>query len=98
MKPLLSICCTTFNHAKYVRETIEGFLIQKTNFPIEIIIHDDASTDGTADIIREYASKDDRIVTILQDENQFSKKIKPWRNFVFPKAQGKYIAYLTPFI
>ena len=92
MKPLLSICCTTFNHAKYVRETIEGFLIQKTNFPIEIIIHDDASTDGTADIIREYASKDDRIVTILQDENQFSKKIKPWRNYVFPKAQGKYIA------
>ncbi|TYB80255.1 glycosyltransferase family 2 protein [Bizionia gelidisalsuginis] len=92
MRPLLSICCTTFNHVKYVKETIEGFLTQQTNFPIEIIIHDDASTDGTADIIKEYASKDDRIVTILQDENQYSKKIKPWRNFVFPKAKGKYIA------
>ncbi|SDZ73836.1 glycosyltransferase family 2 protein [Bizionia paragorgiae] len=92
MEPLLSICCTTFNHEKYVRETIEGFLIQQTSFPIEIIIHDDASTDGTAAIIKEYADKDHRIVIILQDENQFSQKIKPWRNHVFPKAKGKYIA------
>ncbi|EGV42936.1 glycosyltransferase [Bizionia argentinensis JUB59] len=92
MEPLLTICCTTFNHEKYIKETLDGFLAQKTSFPIEIIIHDDASTDSTAEIIKEYAEKDNRIVTILQSENQYSKHIKPWPNFVFPKARGKYIA------
>jgi len=92
MKPLLSICCTSFNHGKYLKETLDGFLLQKTTFPIEIIVHDDASTDNSAEIIKEYAAKDDRFVTILQTENQYSKKIKPWANFVFPKAQGKYLA------
>ena len=47
---LVSIACSTFNHEKYVRDAIEGFLMQKTNFPIEIIIHDDASNDGTREI------------------------------------------------
>src|SRR5690554_7546744 len=64
MEPLLSICCTTYNHEKYIRETLDGFLAQQTNFPIEIIVHDDASTDNTAEIIREYALKDSRIVPI----------------------------------
>ncbi|MCF6346902.1 MAG: glycosyltransferase [Flavobacteriaceae bacterium] len=92
MKPLLSICCTSYNHGKYIEETIQGFLIQKTTFPIEILIHDDASTDNTAEIIKKYEKKDKRIITILQNENQYSQKIKPWSNFLFPKAQGKYIA------
>lgn len=51
-KPLVCISCITYNHAPYIRECLEGFLMQKTNFPFEILIHDDASTDGTADIIR----------------------------------------------
>ena len=49
--PLVSICCITYNHEKFIRDAIEGFLMQKTTFPIEILIHDDASTDNTA-IIR----------------------------------------------
>jgi len=52
--PLVSICCITYNHENYIRNAIEGFLMQKTDFPFEIVIHDDASTDATADIIREY--------------------------------------------
>lgn len=56
-EPLVSICCITYNHEPYIRDAIEGFLMQKTNFPFEILIHDDASTDGTADIIREYEAK-----------------------------------------
>ncbi|WP_290698661.1 glycosyltransferase [Lacinutrix sp.] len=92
MKPLLSICCTTFNQEKYVAKTLEGFLKQKTNFPIEIIIHDDASTDNTQDIIKDFAKRDLRIKTILQKENQYSQNIKPTANFCIPMATGKYIA------
>jgi len=91
--PLVSICCTAFNHENYIRDCIEGFLMQKTNFQIEIIIHDDASTDNTAQIIKEYEGKHpDLFVTIYQTENQYSQGIKPWPNFVFPRARGKYIA------
>jgi len=92
MKPLLSICCTTFNQEHYVAKTLEGFLKQKTNFPIEIIIHDDASTDYTQNIIKEFAKKDARIKLILQTENQYSQNIKPTANFCIPMASGKYIA------
>lgn len=92
MKPLLSICCTTYNQEKYIAQTLDGFLNQKTDFPIEIIIHDDASTDGTQEIIKAYAEKESRIKLILQTENKYSQNIKPWANFCFPKADGKYIA------
>ncbi|HPW37667.1 MAG TPA: glycosyltransferase, partial [Syntrophorhabdus sp.] len=92
-KPFVSIGCTTFNHGKYIRECIEGFLLQKTDFPIEIIIHDDASTDNTPQIIDEYAKRySGLIVPILQTENQYSKGINPFISFVFPRARGKYIA------
>lgn len=92
-KPLVSICCITYNHENFIRNTIEGFLMQKLSFPIEIIIHDDASTDKTAQIIKEYADRNpDSIVSIFQTTNQYSQGIKPWPNFVFPRARGKYIA------
>lgn len=91
--PQVSICCITYNHEAYIRDCLEGFLMQKTNFAYEILIHDDASTDKTADIIREYEAKyPDIIKPIYQTENQYSKGKKAWMNFLFPKAQGKYIA------
>jgi glycosyltransferase involved in cell wall biosynthesis len=92
-KPLVSISCITYNHEKYIRDAIESFLIQKTNFPIEILINDDASTDRTADIIREYEKKYPELIKpIYQIENQLSKGVKPMTNFIFPRACGKYIA------
>ena len=70
-KPLVSILCVTYNQKDYIAQTIEGFLIQKVDFPIEIIIHDDASTDGTAEIVQEYANKYPELIRpILQKENQ----------------------------
>lgn len=93
-QPLVSICCITFQHKNYIRETLEGFLSQKTDFPFEILIHDDASTDGTADIIREYEKKYPEIIrAVLQTENQYSKGITNISGaFNFPRARGKYIA------
>lgn len=93
-KPLVSICSITYNHAPYIRQCLDGFLIQKTNFKYEIIIHDDASTDGTAEIIKEYVEKyPDLITPIFQTENQYSKGVRGmFPKFCFPRAQGKYIA------
>lgn len=91
--PLVSICCITYNHEAYIRSALDGFLMQETDFSYEILIHDDASEDGTADIIREYAELyPDIIKPILREENQYSKGIYNISVFNFPRAQGKYIA------
>jgi glycosyltransferase involved in cell wall biosynthesis len=92
-EPLLSILCETYNHEYFIREAIAGFLIQQTTFPIEILIHDDASTDNTPNIIREYERNyPELIFPIYQKENQYSKGKKPRLAFQFPRARGKYIA------
>ena len=92
-KPLISICCITYNHEPYIRDCLEGFIMQQTKFPFEVLVHDDASTDHTADIIREYETKyPDIIKPIYQTENQYSKGVKINIDYNFPRVQGKYIA------
>lgn len=92
-EPMVSICCITFKHENYIRECLDGFVNQKTNFQFEVIVHDDASPDKTADIVREYEAKyPDIIKPIYQTENQYSKKIKSLWKHVFPRCRGKYIA------
>ena len=91
--PLVSVMCATYNHEKYIRYALNGFVMQETNFPFEVIVHDDASTDGTADIIREYEAKFPHIIKpIYQTENQYSKKVKIGKEIMYPKARGKYFA------
>lgn len=93
-RPLMvTILCTAYNHERYIRQCLEGFVMQKTNFRFEAIVHDDASTDATASIIREYSAKYPHIIKpILQTENQYSqgKKIGAIMAQHFPF--GKYIA------
>lgn len=90
----VSVVCNTYNHEKYIKNALEGFLMQKTNFNYEVLIHDDASTDATADIIREYEKKyPDIIKPIYQTENQYSQSVRIGPNFQFPRAKGKYIAF-----
>lgn len=91
---MVSITCLTYNHEPYIRDCLDGFVMQKTNFKFEVLIHDDASTDGTADIIREYEAKyPDIIKPIYQTENQYSQK-KPFiRLYQYPRIQGKYLAW-----
>lgn len=91
--PLVSIICITYNHEPYIRQCLDGFMMQKTNFPFEVLIHDDASTDKTADIIREYKARyPDVIKPIYQTENQYSKGVKIGLTYLYPNAKGKYIA------
>lgn len=92
--PLVSISCITYNHERFIPQCLDGFLMQQCNFDFEILIHDDASTDNTAAIIREYEAKyPDIIKPIYQTENQWSKGIKSINpTFNYPRVKGKYIA------
>jgi glycosyltransferase involved in cell wall biosynthesis len=91
--PLVSICTITYNHAPFIRQCLDGFLMQKTNFPFEVLIHDDASTDGTEEIIREYEAKYPELIKPLYEkENQYLKGRRGSKIFNFPRARGKYIA------
>lgn len=73
IKPKVVISCITYNHEPYICDALEGFIMQKTDFPFVAIVHDDASTDGTANIVKEYAKKySDIILPVLEEENQYS--------------------------
>jgi glycosyltransferase involved in cell wall biosynthesis len=89
--PLLSVCLITYNHRKFIREAIEGVLMQEVTFPWELIIADDFSTDGTREIILEYKQKfPDLIKLVLQDRNVGA--YKNWMDLL-TAAKHKYIAY-----
>lgn len=89
---MVSVNCITYNHEKFIADAIESFLMQKTDFKYEILIHDDASTDKTAEIIRGYEERfPDLIKPIYQTENQYSK-VKRISKFNIERVKGKYIA------
>ena len=89
----VSVLCTAYNHEKFLRKCLDGFVMQKTNFKFEVIVHDDASTDGTKKIIEEYVEKyPEIIVPIYQIENQYSKGLGIVDTIMFPLSKGKYIA------
>lgn len=91
--PIVSICCITYNHAPYIRQCLDGFLMQKTNFAFEVLIHDDCSTDGTTEIIKEYEKLHPEIIrAIYEEENQWVKGRRGSALFNYPRAKGKYIA------
>lgn len=91
-QPLVSVCCSTFNHENYIAEALDSFLMQVTNFPFEIIVRDDASQDSTVDIINRYLKLFPNIIKpIYEITNQYSKGVKPMP-VIFKKASGKYFA------
>ena len=94
-KPLVSICVLTYQHEKYIEQALDSFLSQETTFPFEIVIHDDASKDKTAEIIRRYAEQyPDIVKPLLQEKNQFSQGIFNVSGvYNYPRARGKYIAF-----
>ncbi len=90
---ILTAYCFAYNHEKYIRQTLEGFVNQQTTYKYKVIVHDDASTDRTPEIIKEYADKyPGIIVPVFQHENQYSKKVKMFDAFIKPMLEGKYVA------
>lgn len=82
-----------YNHEQYIADALKGFVTQKTNFGFEALVHDDASPDRTADIIREYERQYPEIIKpIYQTENQYSKNPEIIWDLFMEKSRGKYIA------
>lgn len=95
--PLVAIRCIAYNHEKYIAQALDGFVMQKTDFPFVVIVHDDASTDMTANIIREYAEKYPEIIKpIFETENQYRKSGNPLGKIMtkaIDETGAKYVAY-----
>lgn len=92
--PTVSVCCITYNHAKFIGEALESFLNQNTSFSYEILVYDDASNDGTIDILKEYELKYPQIIRVFySSENQYSQGVRLLNlRYNLPRAKGKYIA------
>ena len=89
----VSVLCATYNHEEYLRQTLDSFVNQKTDFPFEVLVNDDASTYSTGDIIREYAAKYPEIIRpFYQKENLYSRRINLYDVVFFPACRGEYIA------
>lgn len=90
---LVAVYCLTYNHGKYIRKTLEGFVSQETDFDFRVIVHDDASTDNTPEIMREFEEKyPDKFVMLYEDENQYSRGVRI-SDIIFPMIHEKYIAF-----
>lgn len=96
LKPLIAIRCMVYNHEKYLRDTLEGFIMQKTDFPFVAIVHDDASIDNSRMIIKEYAKKNPKIIIpIYESENQYQKTNSKLEDIILKALSitgAKYIA------
>lgn len=92
--PKVCVGIITFNQAGFIRRALDGVLSQKTDFPFEVVVHDDCSTDTTREIVEDYvANYPSKVRAILQTENQFSqgRRILP---ILLADMRGDYFALL----
>lgn len=95
--PLVSVCCTAYNIENFISQALDSILAQQTDFPFEIIIHDDASTDSTQEIINSYAEKYPEIIkTVFQETNIYTSHegriAHIFNHYMLPVTRAKYIA------
>ena len=91
-RPLVSICCVTFNQSLYIEKCLDGFDLQLCNFDFEVLIFDDASTDDNQQRILRHAQDKKNYRLFLQNENQWNKNKFGFIDYLIPAANGKYIA------
>jgi glycosyltransferase involved in cell wall biosynthesis len=91
-RPLVSICCVTFNQSLYIEKCLDGFDLQLCNFDFEVLIFDDASTDDNQQRILKHTQGKKNYSLFFQNENQWNKNKFGFIDFLFPAAKGKYIA------
>lgn len=90
---MVTVVCLTYNHADFIREALDGFVAQQAPWPFEVLVHDDASTDGTAEIVREYERRYPELIRgVYQTQNQFSQGVRIPRTFLYPLIRGRYVA------
>ena len=102
IQPLISVCVATYQHRHFIKDCLEGILMQKTDFPFEIILGEDDSKDGTREICKKYAEKyQDKIRLFLRDrkishlfdsDGNLIKRLNGVLSFNRMSARGKYIA------
>lgn len=96
-KPLVAIHCLVYNHEPYLRDCLDGLVCQQTTFPFVAIVHEDASTDNSAAIIREYEEKYPHIIKpIYEEENQWHKpdgSLMRIMNKAIDESGARYIAF-----
>ena len=90
-KPLVSIKMITYNHEPYIAQAIEGVLMQKTDFPFELVIGEDCSTDGTLAVVLDYQKKYPEIIHVITSSDNVGMKKNSYRTL--QACRGKYIAY-----
>ena len=90
-RPIVSVLCATYQHVDFIEDAIHGFLGQETDFPFEVLIRDDASTDGTAEIVRDYAERYPNVIrAVLETENRYPSVSAG--SILYPMVQGDLIA------
>ncbi len=90
----VTVVCIAYNQAKYIRQCMESIVSQKTDFPFELLIHDDCSTDGTTEIIREFEQNyPDIVKPLYEEENQYKKGNVMPSYLVLPHVKGEYVAF-----
>lgn len=93
-RPLgVSVCCITYNHAPYIARALDSFLAQVADVPIEVLVHDDCSTDGTVDILRSYERRYPDVVRVVYEErNQWNPNARYIARTLLPLARYRYFA------
>ena len=89
----VTVICLTYNHEAWIRDALESFVDQDVPWPIEVLVHDDASTDRTASIVREFESRyPDMIYGFYAPQNRQSQGIIPSRDILMPYIRGEFVA------